>query len=187
MKKILLGLVLSITLVSSGLGFTRAEILDQLRDLNHQQLEQIQSAKQENVNVKSALASATWANAQLSANKIALEVQIENLKVWGVDQQKQKNEALADVEIQKKLVAAEKVKTEEQHKKAIMAGRERDVFVILFSLLGAYLALSVLTPFIKLIPNPIWQFAAWAAAPVGAFVICLVGIRWLIHIIVNLV
>jgi len=131
--------------------------------------------------IKSSLASAIWSNTQLETNKIVLETQIKNLSDWGLDQQKQKDQALSDVEVQKKLVVAEKVKVDSEHKKAVMAGRERDVFVFLFALLGAYLALSALSPFIKLIPNPIWQFAAWAAAPIGSFIICVIGIRWLVH------
>lgn len=186
MKKLLLAFVLSVFLISTSLGFTRAEILTQLKDLNHQQLEQIQAAQKENVLVKSSLASAIWSNTQLETNKIVLETQIKNLSDWGIDQEKQKNDALTEVDKQKVLVASEKKKVDIETAKAKMAGRERDVFIFLFAILGAYLALSALTPFIKLIPNPIWQFAAWAAAPIGSFIVCVIGIRWIVHFLVNI-
>lgn len=186
MKKILISLILGFTLISSSFGFTRAEILDQLRAANHQQLEQITQAIKEKDAIASSLSAANFVKTQLELDKSKLESDIGNLTLWGVDQQKQKNKALVEVDKQKVLVMAEKKKVEMEHAKGVMAGRERDVFVFLFALLGAYLALSALTPFIKLIPNPIWQFAAWAATPIGAFVGCVIGIRWIVHFLVNI-
>lgn len=186
MKKIFISFIFSFLLISNSFCFTRAEILQQLKDTNHQQLEQITQAIKEKDAIASSLSAANFVKTQLQADKLTLEADIKNLNNWAANEQKLKNEALAEVDKQKGLVAAEKIKVDKEHEKAVMAGKERDIFVFLFAILGAYLAISVLSPFIRVIPDPIWKFAAFAAAPVASFVACLVGLRWLIHFLVNI-
>ena len=109
---------------------------------------------------------------------------VENMKVWGIGQQV-RADALHEREI------AERTRADKEHAKAIKAGRERDIFVGLFSLGAALIALMAVKPVIgkvALIPvyGQIASIAVLVVAPVAAFFAAFILIRFVVARLVNI-
>jgi hypothetical protein len=88
----------------------------------------------------------------------------------------------------KKEVEAVKEKLAKEVKKRIQTGRERDIFIVLFSIITAMYFSSMLVGVLKLIPflNK-YSWAAQIIAPLVIFVGAFFGIRLLVQLIVKLI
>ncbi|MEO6055084.1 MAG: hypothetical protein ABIP97_13835 [Chthoniobacterales bacterium] len=99
--------------------------------------------------------------AETQAQVSAANVQIKYLNNWGIAQSDRAD--AADI-----LAAAEKARADKEQAARIQAGRERDVFVILFALAGAIATVFALVPAIHKLLN--LQFPWTAILPVGLFI-----------------
>jgi len=107
-----------------------------------------------------------------------LTSQVEDCKRWGIEQQTAYHKAYAEAQVERSRADAE-------GKKAFRNGRERDVFVLLFAIAGATVAVNFFCAFLwKLQPG----IAALALAGIAlsAFVGCFTVIRFIVSTVVRL-
>jgi hypothetical protein len=127
-------------------------------------------------------------------NKIeSTEKSLKNAKSEIVTQKNAVSKLKTDIKqerAEKDAIAGELKITKENYeklkKKQLQTGRERDVFILAFSILGAISVFGLLRPFFGLIPPP-YSYAVYIAAPVVVFFGCFYGVRLLVQLLVKLV
>lgn len=132
--------------------------------------------------------------AELARLKLELSTTVEQLKLAEVNFDNARlrlQEFQAQVEDMKQAaqslsesVKNERSRADAEGRKAFRNGRERDVFVLLFSIFGAVSAVSAAKPFLwKLAPG--WSAIALAATAIGSFVACFTFVRFIVASIVR--
>lgn len=81
---------------------------------------------------------------------------------------------------------ATKEKYEKLKIKQLQTGRERDLFIIAFSILATLSLFGIIRPFLTLIPPP-YSYAVYIASPVAIFFGIFFGIRLLVQLIVKFI
>jgi hypothetical protein len=84
-----------------------------------------------------------------------------------------------------KLKVAEE-KYEKLRIKQLQTGRERDLFIVAFSILATFSIYGLLKPFIGLVPPP-YSYAVYIASPIAIFFGVFFGIRLLVQLIVKFI
>ena len=104
--------------------------------------------------------------------------QVDDMKAWGVEQNR-----LYVVEYG--ISQDERKRADTEHKAAFRNGRERDVFVLLFAISGATVAVNFFRSFLwKLQPGI--AALAMAGVALGAFVACFTLVRFIVGTVVRL-
>jgi hypothetical protein len=96
-----------------------------------------------------------------------------------------KKERIEKDAIAGKLKSAEE-KYEKLRIKQLQTGRERDLFIVAFSILATFSIFGLLKPFFGLIPPP-YSYAVYIASPIAIFFGVFFGIRLLVQLIVKFV
>lgn len=82
----------------------------------------------------------------------------------------------------------EKLKTEvdKLKKKVLQTGRERDVFIVAFTIMGVITLFGLLRPFLALIPPP-YSYAAYIASPIVLFFLLFYAARLALQLLVKII
>jgi hypothetical protein len=138
----------------------------------NEQLNVLRAAKSK---IESTQSSLNKANASIAKQRTA----IEKLKS---DIQTERNE--------KNAIANELKSTKEKYDKLkikqLQTGRERDLFIVAFSILATFSLFGIIRPFLAVIPPP-YSYAVYIASPIAIFFGVFFGIRLLIQLIVKIV
>jgi hypothetical protein len=127
-------------------------------------------------------------------NKIeSTEKSLKNAKSEIVTQKNAVNKLKADIKqerTEKEAIAGKLQVAEEKYEKLrvkqLQTGRERDLFIVAFSILATFSLFGILKPFFGLIPPP-YSYAVYIASPIAIFFGVFFGIRLLIQFIVKFI
>jgi len=132
----------------------------------------LSAAKQEVAKTTKSLADA---KSTISSQK----GHISNLKKEVNKVVSDRDKALSEVKALKEEVAKLK-------KKLVQTGRERDVFIVAFSILGVITLFGLIRPFLALIPPP-YSYAAYIASPIVLFFALFFAARLALQLLVKIV
>lgn len=142
------------------------------KDVLAEQQRVLAAAKVEIAKTTASLADAKDTIASQKKYIASLKKEVE--KVVG-----ERDKALAEVETLKADV--EKLK-----KKLLQTGRERDVFILAFTIMGVIALFGLIRPFLALIPPP-YSYAAYIASPILLFFLLFYAARLALQLLVKLV
>lgn len=172
MKTLLTSLTIMLTICFAGANCKASNPISEARMLLAEQKKELQSAKWQLSSTRKSLSSAksTVALQKSEIAKLQSQIDTDNLYKQSLEQ--------------------EIIKLREDYlklaKKQLQTGRERDLFILAFTILAVITLVRLLKPLVELIPYP-YSWVAYIGMPIIGFITIFYGIRLLVQLIVKFI
>jgi hypothetical protein len=172
MKTLITSLMLVFTICLANANCKNSNPISEARELLALQKKELQSAKWQLSSTRKSLSAAksTVAFQKEEISKLQSQIDADNLYKQSLEQEilkvKEDNQKLA--------------------KKQLQTGRERDIFILAFTVLAVVSLFRLIKPLIEIIPYP-YSWVAYIGLPIVGFVAVFYGIRLVVQLIVKLI